>query len=293
MRAALYLPCALLLGAAIHAQEAKTSAQTAAQSPPQPPPSQQSPLGQDPSPADALEAQVSAVQQQVVPLAEEPHHQLLLRNDLVHVYSVSVPPLDSTLIHRHDLPYLTVSIGAANAENAVVGKPPVRVVLQDGQVTYSTGGFAHAVRTDAGVVFHNVTIELAKPQGEARNLCRQIVPGPLACPAQAAGGQQNAKSPAADGDIPYLETDEVRVDLFQVSGGHDYVNETPKQSCLLVALTNANLDANLDGQHSSFLHAGDILWLPIGVHRKVVDFLGTRSNFLLVCFKDSAAGAHP
>jgi hypothetical protein len=31
-----------------------------------------------------------------------------------------------------------------------------------------------------------------------------------------------------------------------------------------------------------------VLWLPAGQHRRIVDFLGTRSSFLLISFKDSA-----
>jgi hypothetical protein len=332
MRPALYLACALLLGASTHAQSvpirgmqshvsaipssartregATTAKELAIQDPAYSQPTvPQNPGGQNQSPQDALEAQVNAVQQQVVPLADEPHHQIVLRNAFTNVYSLSVPPRDSTLIHRHDLPYLTVSLGAANAENAIVGKPPIRVVLEDGQVTYSPGGFEHAIRTDTGVVFRNVTVELIKPQAEARNLCKQIVPGPLACP-QPEGVQQANKKPsgkiapksattktdvaeAADDDIPYLETNEIRVDLIKVSGGHDYVDATPKEGCLLVTLTNSNMDVTLAGGHYTFLHDGDTVWLPAGANRKVVDFLGTHSSFILVCFKDATAGTQP
>ena len=56
---------------------------------------------------------------------------------------------------------------------------------------------------------------------------------------------------------------------------------------MVVALTGANLDANLGGEHIQFLHGGDILWMPAGTARKVVDFLGTHSSFLLIAFKDS------
>src|ERR1700720_1449387 len=248
--------------------------------------------GQDSTPQDALAARVSAVEKQIVPIADEPHHQIVLRNDFVHVYSVSVPPLDATLLHRHDLPYLAVSLGATEVENAVVGKPEVRLSLEDGQVTYSPGGFTHAVRTDAGMVFRNVTMELAKPQGTVRNVCKQIVPGPVACPQETAKGKKPAAE-AADDDIPYLETDEVRVDLITVSGGRDYVETSPKQNAVLVALTNAGLDVNLGGEYSSFLHEGDVVWLPAGTRRRIVDFLGTRSSFVLVSFKDSNTGANP
>jgi hypothetical protein len=234
------------------------------------------------------------VQQEVVPLSAEPHHRLVLQNEFTRVYNVSVQPLDATLIHKHDLPYLAVNLGPADLENLVVGKPEVRIVLQDGQVVYSPGGFAHAVRTDSGVAFRNVTVELAKPQGAARNICKQIVAGPLGtCPEQAQTNGKKTAPVAADDDIPYFETDEVRVDVVKVAGGKDYVDESPKLDSLLVALTNANLDANLGGQHTSFLHDGDILWMPAGAHRKVVDFLGTRSSFLLVSFKDSAVSSKP
>jgi len=317
MKPALYVSCAILLGPAFHAQSSPifadlgvaaivsatlpasghngardSDAQTSAPAPP----SQQNSAGQnskaqEPTPQDALAAQVNAVQKEVVPLSDEPHHLSLLQNEFVRVYSVSVPPLDATLIHKHELPFLAVSLGATDVKNAVVGKPETYLNLQDGQVTYTQGGFAHALRTDAGVVFRSVTMELAKPQGTARNVCKQIVQGPLACP-QAATGKRAAVE-AADDDLPYFETGELRVDVITVSGGRDYVDATPKQNALLVALTNAALDVNLAGEHTSFLHGGDVVWLPAGTHRRIVDFLGTRSSFLLVSFKDSNTGANP
>ncbi len=320
MRTALYLPCALLMGIGFHppaptvdagrisaasilaaapvidesgdGQDSNAQA-GAAQNPQQPQNSgSQNPANPPSDGQDELAATNAAVEKQVVPLADEPHHQIMLRNDFVHVYSVSVPPLDATLIHRHDLPYMAVSLGASDVENAVVGKPEVRLVLPDGQVMYSPGGFAHAVRTGAGTAFRNVTIELAKPQGSARNMCKQIVAGPEDCPQQATNEKAKEKKPAAetgDEDTAYFETDEIRADVIQVSGGRDYIDEAAKENALLVAMTNSNLDVNLGGEHVSFLHDGDIVWMPAGMHRKVVDFLGTRSNFLLVTFKDSTA----
>ena len=62
-------------------------------------------------------------------------------------------------------------------------------------------------------------------------------------------------------------------------------------AALLIAMSNANLDVSLGGEHTAFLHAGDVLWLPAGTARKVGDFLGTRSQFLLLSFKDSGAAA--
>jgi hypothetical protein len=230
-----------------------------------------------------------------VPISEEPHHRLLLQNDFTRVYNVMVPPLDTTLLHQHDLPYLYVTLGPADIINAIVGKPELHQILQDGETHYAPGHFAHVARTDSGMQFQNVTIELVHPQGTPKNLCKDVLLGaPLDCPEQKPpvdNGKAKKGQPehAGDDDVPYFETNEIRVDLHQVSSGNDYVDATPRTDALLVALTGANLDANLSGEHVAFLHGGDVAWLPTGQSRRIVDFLGTRSSFLLISFKDSAA----
>src|SRR6266851_4496748 len=84
---------------------------------------------------------------------------------------------------QHDLPYLYITLGAADIINAIVGKPELHQILQDGETHYSPGHFAHVARTDSGVPFHNITIELIHPQGIAKNLCKDVLPGqPVECP---------------------------------------------------------------------------------------------------------------
>jgi hypothetical protein len=230
-----------------------------------------------------------------VPISEEPHHRLLLQNDFTRVYNVMVPPLDTTLLHQHDLPYLYVTLGPADIINAIVGKPELHQILQDGETHYAPGHFAHIVRTESGMPFQNVTIELVHPQGTPKNLCKDVLAGaPTDCPEQKPAvdsGKTKKGQPEASAtteDVPYFETDEIRVDLHKVSSGNDYVDAAPKIDALLIALSGANLDANLGGEHASFLHGGEVLWMPAGKHRRIVDFLGTRSSFLLISFKDSA-----
>lgn len=250
------------------------------------------PGGQDPWTAAApLNAGQNPADQTPVPLRSEPHHHLVFQNEFVRVYNVAVQPLDATLMHQHDLPYLALSLGPVDIVNAVRGKPEVRLKLQDGDIIYSPGGFAHIARTDAGITFNNVTVELVMPQGTPRNLCKQVVAGPPgACPQQAVRAEKKTSPETADDDVPYFETDEMRADVIQVGLGRDYVDAPAKQNGLLVAMTNANLDVDLGGKHITFLHAGDVLWMPAGIHRKVSDFLGTQSRFLEVSFRNSGEG---
>src|SRR6266849_6447892 len=145
-----------------------------------------------------------------VPISEEPHHRLVLQNDFTHVYIVMVPPLDTTLLHQHDLPYLYVTLGPADIINAIVGKPELHQILQDGETHYSPGHFAHIARTDSGMPFHNITIELIHPQGTAKNLCKDVVPGaPADCPEKpATNNNSKAKKSqpdrAGDDEVPYF-----------------------------------------------------------------------------------------
>jgi len=223
-----------------------------------------------------------------VPIKDEPHHALVFKNDFVHVFNVTVPPLDATLLHQHDLPYIYLVLGATDVVNAVQGKPEVEISLPDGDTRYTPGGFAHIARTDAGIPFHNITIELAKPQNSPRNLPANAPDRALGtCLQSTADSKRNPQIPAEQ-VIPCFETDELRMDLLHVDGGKDYEVAAPQTAALLVAESNANLDVALGGQHTAFLHAGDVLWLPAGTPRKVEDFLGIKSSFLLLSFKDTA-----
>jgi hypothetical protein len=226
-----------------------------------------------------------------VPVKDEPHHVSVFRNDYVHVFNVTVPPLDVTMLHQHDLPYIYLTLGTTDLINAVAGKPEAHLMLEDGTTRYAPGGFAHLVKTDAGVLFHNITVELARPQGSPRNLGDKAADRPLgSCAQSSAEPKQNGQT-VFEQVLPCVETDELRMDLVRVEGGKDFSQASPETAALLIAMSNANLEVILGGQHDSFLHVGDVLWLPAGTARKVVDLLGIRSQFLLISFKDSGAAA--
>ena len=226
-----------------------------------------------------------------VPVADEPHHAHVFQNGYVQVYNVTVPPLDATLLHRHDLPYIYLVLGDTNIVNEVEGKPPVQMTLEDGATSYSLGGFAHTVRTNAGITFHNITVALVHPQASPHNLGAGAEQRPLgSCPPSNAGPVQNDQIPFEQ-VLPCFETSELRMNVVKEEGGKEYVESSPETAALLVPMSNANLDVSLGGQHAAFLHAGDVLWLPAGTSRKVEDFLGTKSQFLLISFKDSGAAA--
>jgi hypothetical protein len=194
--------------------------------------------------------------QHAAPLKDEPHYRLIFENSYARVFRATLPGRDATLLHQHDLPYIYVSLGTADFVDAVAGKPEVQVVMSDGQIAYSQGGFAHVVRTDAGAPLDGVIIELLKPQGEPQNTCGDIVAGPPAyhCASTALDKRE------ARGNLPLFETDQTHVSL-EWSANFTYLNITPSLGTLLVSLSGSALQRIEKGRAEETLSTGSVLWL--------------------------------
>lgn len=236
-----------------------------------------------------------------VPLPQEPHHHLVLENEYVRVFRVSVPAHAATLLHQHDVPYLYISLGPADVVNAVQGRPEGRIVMVDGQLGYSPGHFAHIARTDAGSTFDNVTIELLHPQGEPHNLCGKIIEGPVKNCESSGSSTVPVDSPLralvrATGSKQLFETEEILVSSHSPPAPIEqhYSESTPHSVHLLVVEDNSELRVDLAGEPSKSLHAGDILWLEAEKKWTIItpgQHKATR--FLLVRFKESKATTKP
>jgi hypothetical protein len=232
--------------------------------------------------AAALPAQAPVA----VPIPKEPHHHLVLENDYVRVFRVSLPAHDATLLHQHDVPYLYVSLGPADVINAVQGKPEARIVMADGQVGYSPGHFAHIARTDAGSTFDNVTIELLKPQGEPHNLCARIIDGPLNdCPQP--GPNEPLPQPPPISYTRMFETNEILLtEAFLAPRGGSVALES-NRARLMISLTNSELEIEPPGKVPKLLSFGNILWIAAGNAPRFIRHTdNTPTRFLLLSFKD-------
>jgi hypothetical protein len=205
-------------------------------------------------------ASLNAQAPTAVPIPKEPHHHLVFENDYIRVFRVHVPAHDATLLHQHDVPYLYVSLGPADVINAVQGKPEVHLVLTDGQLGYSPGHFAHIARTDAGSTFDNVTVELLKPQGQARNICAEVVPG---LEKEYCAGSVTEKSGGIS-EVPQFRTDEVEASLSQVDPDVLQCATTAYRGTLFVLLSGTGIQTMVKGKPEETLVVGDVRWLLVG-----------------------------
>jgi quercetin dioxygenase-like cupin family protein len=124
-----------------------------------------------------------------VEITAEPNHHQVFVNDYVRIFDVSAPSKASTLVHWHRHDYAFVTLGDANLINARVGQQPTPLVLKDGDVRFTPGGFAHFIANKSDTVFRNITIELLKSSTNVKscaNSCSVPVPcaatNKLACP---------------------------------------------------------------------------------------------------------------
>lgn len=79
-----------------------------------------------------------AQEQSVIPLKSEPHHHLVLHNDLVNIYSVEVQPKDSVLLHKHDVDAIGIMLSDAEITVRVPGKPDSHQRVLNGQLRCSS-----------------------------------------------------------------------------------------------------------------------------------------------------------
>ncbi len=218
-----------------------------------------------------------------VPLAHgdvpgEPHHHLKVENTFVRAYYVEVAPHADTQLHQHDHDYIFVTLGASDVINAVLGKPEARLVLKDGEVHFSRGGFAHIARNLSDAPFRNVTIEFLLAQGEVHNLCEKVVHGPLG----ECRGVHNPSSFAT----PLFETGETRAELVTIDpkGG---LGGNSRSDSLLVALDQAELEIRIPGKPAVQLHSGEMLWLSAGSAQTISNLTNAPSRCLSISFKVS------
>jgi len=220
-----------------------------------------------------------------VPLKDEPHYRLIFENTYVRVFRANLLGHAATLTHRHDLPYVYVTIGPADFIDAVTDKPEVHMVMTDGQVGYSKGGFAHVIRSEAGSPLDLVIIELLKPQGDPQNACEenQIVPGPPAyhCSKTLADRTKGSAT------MPLFDTDQTHVSFDRYASGLTQVGPTYSLGTLMVVLSGSGIQRVEKGKLEETLSAGSTAWLLAESPYTFINQSGKPWSYLSLSFEET------
>jgi hypothetical protein len=219
---------------------------------------------------------ILAAQATEVEITAEPHHRQVLANDQVRVFAVDVPPHTDTLMHWHRHDYIYVMLGPAEVVNAVEGKDPVTVKLQDAQAGFTPGPFAHIVRNQDHP-FRNLTIELLQDAqlhhstykwDEDRGL--DILPG-------------------GTKEILWVK-DNIRASEFELQPGGTATMHQYTGPHLLVAVTDFDIQTNAGGTGPNsrpvpghFL-TGQVKWLDGGYSQTIANTGKTPAKFVTLEF---------
>jgi len=215
-----------------------------------------------------LSATLLFAQSPAVPVTREPSHHLVLDNEYVRVFGVTVAPHAATVLHQHDLDYVFVTLGDAHISNEKAGAAPVDLKLPDGDVRYSPGGFAHVARNLADTPFHNITIELKNP---GKPLCG--TPGTDPC------GEQEHNV--------LFETEHVHAILTDLAPGARTSLHTHIPPHLAVALDDLIFENHVEGKptRTFSMKKGEWVWVAEPVTHWFENAGSARGRILALEFK--------
>ena len=195
-----------------------------------------------------------AQQQQTVEITSEPSHHLVLQNEYVRVFDVTVAPKATTLVHRHGYDYVFVTLGDSDVVSARVGEKPAALHLQDGEVRYTPGNFAHAAINESDRPFHNITIELLKPSSNVKT-CTESCVTPLAkC--------HDGVSPCPESE-KRISSDQWTMSLATIPPSSQLARHMRKTSYLVIAVSALDLASQSDASSNSIQQdPGWVSWVP-------------------------------
>jgi quercetin dioxygenase-like cupin family protein len=209
-----------------------------------------------------------------VEITAEPHHHLLLENQQVRVFLAEVAPHDATLMHRHNHDYVFVALGATEVSNEVAGKSPATIKMQDGEVRFAPGGFAHIARDLASTPFRAVAIEFLQDEAAHKT------PPPAWDEDRGlhvfTGGTQH---------IMFVQ-DGVRVSEIELQPGATVPSHHHSGPHLVVAVSDLDVRSDVEGQGPmpGHLKSGEVKWLPGGYTHTLTNTGKLEAKFITLEF---------
>jgi quercetin dioxygenase-like cupin family protein len=211
----------------------------------------------------AISLSMSADTKDLITIASEPHHHLLMHNDYVNVYHAQLLPNDSMLLHTHAYTYTQVAMGDAHTVRIVPGQPDLARPVHDGQVDYGAKGATHSSRNDGTVTYNTIAVEFLHPQNDIKNGCvAAIAAQTLNC---------------VDGDAPHgklqFETDNTRIYSTVIPPHQSIKLRDSTDEELIVAVDHMKITG---GGAARTLKPGDFAWIEKGTGPREIKNTGDK-----------------
>jgi quercetin dioxygenase-like cupin family protein len=206
---------------------------------------------------------LAAQTENVVDIADESHHHLLLENEKVRVFEVDLPAHQSTPHTRHDHNYIVITVEDSEVASWAEGQSGVITYqYQQNDIRFFFGGPARALRNDTPYTYHNLTIEFLNPKVTTLGYAPKDKRWEYG---------SSALLPPADPQKAFANTmdlGEAKVKDVQLLPDDVYPEPEKDVDELLIALAEVELKKGAERIRKS---QGEALWIPAGRKIKLVN----------------------
>lgn len=223
--------------------------------------------------------------QDAVDITSEPHHRLLLENDQVRVFDISIGAHSSTQLTRHDHNYLVVTLCDCEIASWAEGQAGVITYRYNrNDVRFFFGGPARTMRNDTPNEYHNLTVEFLSPKVTTFGY-------------QPDAGHweygSNALPPPVDSRAKFatvMALGEATVKDVQLLPDDAYPAPEKNSAELVIALTDLDLKTEKDRIRKS---QGELDWIAPGRKSELVNHDTEPARFVLIELRSQASSGEP
>lgn len=215
-----------------------------------------------------------------VALTDDPYHKLLFENDYARVLEVAIPPQKTTLLHKHAYDFVSIELVESEVQYAFDGFALLTRPNLLGDVRFTHGPTIHQMRNPEGFTrYRNITVELRKNSKQ-----------PYSYPATGSSvADYNMLPVPVEPGKTYLvsvDRDTVRMSGVQIVGGESQALSPGKGPLLIVAITDLELSASVDGEKKEVkMDRGDVQWDPAEFRLKLTNPGRNPARFVALEFK--------
>jgi hypothetical protein len=221
--------------------------------------------------------------QTAVDMAGESHHKLLLENDRVRAFLVTLPPRQETPLVEHKHNFLTVTLNDSEIVIWNLGESPImHFRFAQGDARFLMNGATRGMRNDSETEYRSVTVEFLDPKvtsyGHQPNTGQWtygsgIIPPPV--DPKAHFNDEMDAGQAVIHDTQLLSGEELRA--------------TDKDAHIAAELIIAVTDCDWRIPDKARIHkaSGEVWWLPGGRSGRMFNDGASAARFVLIEFKES------
>ena len=154
-------------------------------------------------------AGVAVAQKEPVPVNQEPHHKMVLKNDFVEVMHVTLAPDERTLYHTHSHDRAAIELSHSSLAQQKMGEAEGEAgPTHPGELSVSTaipGGYSHRVHNVGSGNFDVLDVEfLQRPEKPAESIAATVAGENPSARAYHWNLAPGAKTPEHKHERPYL-----------------------------------------------------------------------------------------